>query len=77
MIKNKKTTRELSQEFFTSVKARSSYNGEASYSYMTGYLQSFIEGLADLPAVRREMEKHVHDFLMEMNRENSRLVSSK
>ena len=75
MIKNKKSARQLTNEFFEVVKKRSTYKEEPSYAYQVGFLQAFIENVAELPKVRQEMELAIHNFLMEMNRQESRILS--
>ena len=69
------SAREISNEFFNVVKHQSSYNGEPSYAYMAGFLESFISGIADLPKVQSEMRTVIHNHLMELNRRESRLLS--
>lgn len=75
MIKNKKSARQLSNEFFEVVRKMSAYKGEPNYAYQTGFLESFVQTLADVPKVRQEMEMHIHRFLMDMNKQESRVLS--
>jgi hypothetical protein len=74
MMRNK-TRQEVSGEFFESVKAQAAYGGEISYGYMAGYLEGFIRNLEHVPEVQAEMQSHIHHYLMDMNRKNSRLVA--
>ena len=73
-ITREMSTRELCSEFISVVKHQSTFAGEPSFAYMAGFLESFISGIADLPKVKSEMRTVIHNHLMELNRQKSRLI---